>query len=51
MKNMINRALAAKKNYIQPEMQVVQLASILLIQDQSASTQSMSFQDIPSDQW
>lgn len=51
MKNMINRSLAAKKSYLQPEMQVVQLASMPLMQAQAVSTQSMGFQDIPSDQW
>ena len=50
MKNMINRALAAKKNYIQPEMQVARVALESMVLAGSSTTLDVHT-DIEGEQW
>jgi hypothetical protein len=40
-----------RKNYIIPATEIIDVASMPLMQAQAVSTQSMGLQDIPSDQW
>ena len=52
MKNVINRALAAKKkNYINPSVQVAHFAPMSLMQAASPTTDDMNIVDIPGEQW
>ena len=52
MKNVINRALVAKKkHYNQPSVQVAQFAPMSLMQAASPASNMNIHSDIPGDQW